>query len=210
VPAAPAAEVATPAAAPARVLASRGEYWEVTYDGHTILAEGSRGLSYIALLVQRAMSHAGPIHAKELVALATGHEREPIELERGEPLLDAVARQQLVDRLRDIASERERACALEDFDRAAALDAEHERIADQLTRAGSSKGRRRATFDHAGERARKAVAKAISEAIARLQTHERMAPLAAHLTSAIRKGQWLSYDGHGDWQIQLSEPLPRR
>ncbi len=209
-PAANAAEVAAAAPAVTRALSSRGAYWEVTYDGHTTLVEGSRGLSYIALLVQRGMSHGGPIHAKELVALATGHDGEPIELELPEPLLDAVAQQQLVDRLRDIAAERERACAVEDFDRAAALDDEHERIANQLSRARSPKGRRGSTFDHAGERARKAVAKAISEAIGRLQAHDSMAALAAHLTSAIRKGQWLSYDGHGDWQIQLSGPLPRK
>jgi hypothetical protein len=37
-----------------------------------------------------------------------------------------------------------------------------------------------------------------------------MPAFAAHLTSAIRKGQWLSYEGHGDWQITMSGPLPSK
>jgi hypothetical protein len=206
------APAATPAPAPlpTHLLLLRGEYWEVTDGPHTAMVEDCRGLRYIALLLDRSASHNGPIHAKELVALATGREPEPIELELNDPLLDAVAQQQLMNRLREIASDRDRACAAEDFDRAAALDDEHERIADQLSRSRSPKGRRGSAFDHAGERARKAVAKAISDAIARLEAHASLIPLAKHLASSVRKGQWLSYDGHADWQIEMPRPLPRK
>jgi hypothetical protein len=192
------------------VLSLRGDYWEVTYGQDTVLVEDCRGLRYIALLLQRGAA-PGPIHAKELVALATGHGPEATELEAHEPVLDAVAQQQLVKRLQEIAEDRDRACALDDLDRAAALEEEYERIAQQLSLARSPKsGGRGASFNGASERARKAVAKAISEAIERIKAHGHMASLAIHLASAIRKGQWLSYSGHTDWLIHVPDPLPRR
>jgi hypothetical protein len=200
----------TDAAKPQHTLSLRGDYWEVTYEKQTVLVEDCRGLRYIALLLQRGAA-SGPIHAKELVALATGHQPVATELEADEPLLDTVAQQQLVHRLRDIAADRNQACATDDLTRAAALDEEYERIADQLSLARSPKGSRRGgSFNHASERARKAVAKAISEAIARIDGHTSMASLATHLASAIRKGQWLSYGGHTDWMIHVPDPLPRK
>jgi hypothetical protein len=191
-------------------LSLRGDYWEVTYGEDTVLVEDCRGLRYIALLLERG-SVTGPIHAKELVTVATGRQPEVTELEANEPLLDAVAQQQLVARLQEIAAKRDRACATEDLDRAAALDDEYERIAEQLSLARSPKSSRRgAGFNTASERARKAVAKAISEAIDRIHGHASMASLATHLASTIRKGQWLSYDGHTDWVIHVPASLPRK
>jgi hypothetical protein len=191
-------------------LSLRGDYWEVTYGDNTVLVEDCRGLRYIALLLQRDVA-TGPIHAKELVAVATGHDPGGTELETHEPLLDAVAQQQLVTRLQEITDDRDRACATGDLDRAAALDEEYERIAEQLSLARSPKGRRRgASFNQASERARKAVAKAISEAIDRINAHSSMSSLASHLATSIRKGQWLSYTGHADWVIHIPTPLPRK
>jgi hypothetical protein len=190
-----------PATVPAatHALSLRGDYWQVTYEGGTVIVEDCRGLRYIALLLQRAGKDHGPIHAKELAAIAAGEERDLTELERREPVLDKVAQQQLLERLREIASDRDRAAAT-------ALDDEYERIAAELSRVRAPHNGRggSGTFNHAGERARKAVAKAISEAIARIETHAALGPLAEHLTSAIRKGQWLSYTGSIDWQIDLA------
>jgi hypothetical protein len=193
-------------------LSLRGDYWQVTYAGHTAIVEDCRGLRYIALLLQRAGAERGPVHAKELAALATGEQPDLTELEMREPVLDKVAQQQLLERLREIASERDRAAAAEDFDRATALDDEYERIGAELSRVRAPRhGRGGAgAFNDAGERARKAVAKAISEAIARLETHPPLVPLAEHLTSSIRKGQWLSYTGAIGWHIDLRLPLPAR
>ena len=63
----------------------------------------------------------GSLHAKELAALAAGQRPETTELEVHDQILDAVGRQQLTARLADIAAERDRACAIEDFTRAAEL-----------------------------------------------------------------------------------------
>jgi hypothetical protein len=186
-------------------LSLRGDYWQVTYEGRTAIVEDCRGLRYIALLLQRAGIGHGPIHAKELAAMATGEEPDLTELEIREPVLDKVAQQQVLERLREVAAERDRAAAAENLDRATALDDEYERIAAELSRVRAPlHGRGGGAFNHAGERARKAVAKAIAEAIARLQAHAPLVPLAEHLTSSIRKGQWLSYSGTVAWHVDIS------
>jgi hypothetical protein len=192
-------------------LLMRGDHWEVRFGGHTLMLDDSRGLRYIALLIRDGRSAAGPLHAKELVALADGRRSEATELELTDEILDATAQKQLLARLEEVATERERATALDDLARAAELDEEHERIAAALSAAAAAGGRRRkAGFDHAGEKARKAVAKAISEAIARIGSYPGRAELADHLTATIRKGQWLSYAGNIDWHIDFQPPLPRK
>jgi len=189
----------------------RGEVWEVTFDGQTLMLDGTRGLRYIALLIRDARPGSGPLHAKELVALADGRRSDAIELERPDEILDTVAQKQLLARLEEVAAERDRATAVDDLARAARLDEEYERIVATLSRAAAPAGRRRkaAAFDDGAEKARKAVAKAISEAIARIESCRGGAPLAAHLTATIRKGQWLSYAGNIDWYIDF-QPLPRK
>ena len=67
------------------------ECWEVRYGWPGAIPEDSRGLRYIALLIGHAREDTGPIHAKELVALATGEQGGPIELERADQVLDAAA-----------------------------------------------------------------------------------------------------------------------
>jgi hypothetical protein len=188
-------------------LVLRGDYWEVTYEGRSGIIENCRGLQYIAILVEDAAAGRGPVHAKELVARASGAAAVPTELERKDVLLDATARHQLMSRLEELAEQRDRACARGDLETAAALDAEHERITEELSRAAARGGRRRAAFTDAGEKARKAVSKAISEAVARISSHPDLTTLALHLSSAIRKGQWLSYAGGLAWRVDA--PLPR-
>jgi len=186
-------------------LVMRGEFWEARYRDRSAIVEDCRGLRYIARLIQHASAGKGPMHAKELVALVTGQEPAAVELEMKDSVLDPKAQKQLLTRLEEIAVERDRACAAEDFGRATALDAEHERIADELTHTA-----RRGLFSHSGEKARKAVSKAISEAVSRIAACPDLAPLAQHLAGAIRKGQWLSYSGNTGWHIDFRGALPRK
>jgi hypothetical protein len=180
----------------------RGAFWEVKYGDGTAIVEDCRGLRYIALLIRNAGADAGPIHAKELVAMAAGQPRVAVELPAADPLLDEVARTQLITRLEELASERREAMSLNDPSRIAALDHEYERIADALAE-GARDGRRtrRGTFTDDGEKARKAVSKAISEAISRVGSQPELSALAQHFMSAIHKGLWLSYAGGIDWEI---------
>jgi len=212
----PEAPKAAPAAAPtppntdaSNALLLRGEYWELRYGGRSAMVEDCRGLRYIALLIQQAAMDPRPVHARELVALATGRPSEPIELEAKDDLLDNAARRQLLGRLEEIVAERDRACAAEQFEKAERLDAEYERIAAELSRASAGGGRRGA-FSDAGEKARKAVGKAIAEAVARVAAHKEVAALAEHLGTAIRKGQWLSYSGSLPWTIDFRSAPPRK
>jgi len=212
----PPADISAPAPSPAvaapNALVLRGDYWQISYGGSTSLVQDCRGLRYIAILIRDASGDRGPIHARELVAFATGQEAGPIELERPVDLLDARARTQLLDRLAEVASDRELAVATGDLDRAAALDDEHERIGDELARAAGPRGARQrgGAFTDAGEKARKAVGKAITEAVQRIAQAPGLAPLARHLGSSVHKGLWLSYAGAASWHIELPAPLPRK
>jgi hypothetical protein len=193
-------------------MALRGEYWDLSYRQRSGVVPDCRGLRYIAVLVRDASGGKDPIHAKELAALANGEHADSVELETDDEVLDSKAKKQLMKRLEDLAFERERAVAVEDFARATALDDEYEQIATELGRASAARGatRRKTSFVHAGEKARKAVAKAITEAIDKVAAHPDLAPLAEHFTSTIRKGQWLSYTGSVDWHIDFRAPLPRK
>ena len=214
--AAPAAPDPVPAAIAQRANAMqlRGDYWDVHYDGRSALLEDCRGLRYIALVIRDAGPGRRPIHAKELVALATGgpsHGSEPLELETRDALLDDKARRQFAARLEAIADERSQASALNDIARLVALDDECDRIAGELSRAGAPRaGRGGSSFNHAGEKARKAVGKAISEAVTRIASHRELAPLAQHLSTAVQKGQWLSFSDSAAWIIEFQAPLPRK
>jgi hypothetical protein len=188
----------------------RGDYWEISYQQRSGVMVDCRGLRYLALLMRDTGNGREPIHAKELSARVTGEPSTAIELEMDDAVLDAKARKELLTRLEEIAFERDRAASIEDFARAERLEDEYEQIADELSRAGATRaGGRKASFSHAGEKARKAVAKAISTAIGKIAEHPDLSPLAEHLTSTVRKGQWLSYGGSIDWQIDISTP-PRR
>ena len=192
-------------------LLLRGEYWELRYGGGSALVEDCRGLRYIAILVQRAAVDQRPMHARELVALTTGRTAAAVELNARDEVLDQTARTQLLKRLEELVVERDRACAAELFERAAQLDDEYERIALELRHAAAG-GQKRGggAFTDAGEKARKAVSKAISEAILRIAAYKEVAGLAAHLGAAIRKGQWLSYSGDAGWRVDFHPPPPRK
>ena len=190
-------------------LIMRGDYWEARYCGRTVMLDDCRGLRYVALLLRDGRAGKSPLHAKELVALATGHAPDRTELERADEVLDGAARKAIVERLQEIAIERDRACAAENLARAAELDDEHERIADELSHAAARR-RRRGAFNDASEKARKAVAKAISEAIAKAASYPDGSAIAEHFGTTIQKGQWLSYTGGVDWHVDFQIPLPRK
>jgi hypothetical protein len=106
------------------------------------MVEDCRGLRYIAVLISNAAAGRGPVHARELVALATGQATAPIELAPKDYVLDDAGRRRMMERLEDLVADRDRACALGNFESAAGLDEEYERIAAELSHGGRSrKGR---------------------------------------------------------------------
>ena len=200
----PVSKIAPHDAGEANAFVLRGDYWEIQYQGSSALVENSRGLRYIALLIQHALTAEGPLHATELVALATGSRQSPVELAGKDPLIDARAEQRMIKRLEEIAFERNTASARGDYACVAELDEEVDRITTELSGTRNPKARgRRSTFSDASEKARKAVGKAISEAISKLSAISEMQNLAQHLSTAMHKGQWLSYAGGIRWQVEF-------
>jgi hypothetical protein len=199
-------EVPAPSANPSNrrnSLQMKGSYWEICYEERSAIIDDSRGLRYVALLILNTGENRGPLHATELVALAKGAGNVLIELPSKDPVIDATAENQITKRLEQIAFERNDACARGDYDRVAILDSEVDEITVEYERL-KGRGRKKATFNNDGEKARKAVSKAIADLIAKLGSMPEMEPLANHLTEAIRKGQWLSYKGNMEWKIDFS------
>jgi hypothetical protein len=181
-------------------LEMRGSYWQICYENRSAIIDDSRGLRYIALLIEHTGQNKGPLHATELVALAKGAGNVLLELPSKDPVIDATAENQITKRLEQIAFERNDACARGDYDRVGALDAEVEDITAEFERL-KGRGRKKATFNNDGEKARKAVSKAIADTLAKLGSMPEMERLATYLTESIRKGQWLSYNGNIEWKI---------
>jgi len=99
----------------------------------------------------------------------------------------------------------------DDFEEVARLDEEVDRITEELERLRSpGRGGRRTSFSNNAEKARNAVGKAISETIAKLFGLAGSESLARHLSSALRKGQWLSYNGALAWDVEFQRGNPRR
>ena len=200
---------------PPNSLKLRGDYWEICYENRSTIIDDSRGLRYVALLIQHTREDKGSLYASELVALAKGVSNPLVELSAKEPLVDNLAENQITKRLEQIAFERNDAVADGDYDQIAALDAEVEQITAEFERL-KGHGRKKAMFNHDGERARKAVSKAIADTTKKLAALPEMESFARHLTETIRKGQWLSYNANIEWQIEFSAPqtqnsrLPRQ
>src|ERR1051326_3133340 len=184
-------------------LRMRGNYWEICYENQSAIIDDSRGLRYIALLIRHSGQNKGPLHATELVVLAKGAGNVLVELSSKDPVIDTIAENQITKRLEQIAFERNDACARGNYDRVALLDAEVEEITVEFERL-KGRGRKKATFNNGGEKARKAVSKAIADTLAKFGSLPEMEPLVKHLTEAIRKGQWLSYNGNIEWKIDFS------
>jgi len=182
-----------------------GDYWQIVYQGSSALVDNSRGIRYIALLLQHSLVVEGPLHATELVALATNKAPALMELAIKDAVVDVRAEQNMIKRLEEIAFQRNTAAAHDDYAVVASLDEEADRITDVLASARTPQAGKggRATFTDGAEKARKAVSKAIAEAISKLALIPNMNALADHLLKAIRKGQWLSYTGDLAWEIDF-------
>ncbi len=184
-------------------LVLRGDFWEVRYQGRSAIIEDSRGLRYVACLIQQAANQHGPLHAKELVSMAKGREAVT-EIGSKQAILDSAARDVLIKRMENIGFERNAAMSRNDFDTVARLDEEIDKLTAEIERNLSGRGKRTATFNGADERARKAVGKAISQTVSKLLTLQDMESFGQHLATSLQKGQWLSYNGATEWQVEFS------
>jgi len=163
-------------------LALEGEYYTVRGTRGTLRFKASRGMGYLALLIERPNID---IHVFELAG-ATDH---PDRGDAGE-LLDPTALRAYRSRLEALRDTLEAAEALGAVERAERARSEMERLAAELART-TRKGGRSRRAESAIDRARSSVQRRIKDALDRISAQD--GALGAWLRRAIRTGNYCSY-----------------
>ena len=179
------------------VFHQQGDYWSVSFDGHTVAVRDLKGLHYLA----RLLADPGrEFHVLDLVAsggdpdaslaVTTDPELTPSALGNSGPLLDAHAKNAYRRRLAEIDEDLDEARRARDDGRAAQAATERDFLIRELSRAVGLDGRDRRAGS-ASERARVSVTRAVRHAMSRLGQHH--PPLGEHLDRAIRTGTYCVY-----------------
>lgn len=188
---------AAPPAASLNVFQREGDYWTVTFDGHTERIRDLKGMRYLA----RLLADPGrEYHVLDLVAAEraqsgladrdAGATLPRSDLGDAGELLDPTAKAAYRRRLAEIDDDLDQARAAGDTERAAQADAERDFLIRELARAfGLSGVARRAAS--APERARASVTRAVRQAMARIGNHH--PELGQHLARTIRTGTYCAY-----------------
>ncbi len=184
-----------------------GDYWSVTFEGHTVRVRNLKGVRYLA----RLLGDPGrEFHVLDLVAAEAGNrvsgneDAAAAHLAFGDAgeMLDTTAKQAYRRRLTEIDNDLDDARTAGDYVREAQADAERGFLIAELSRAVGLGGRDRRAGS-ASERARAGITRAIRQAIARIKEHH--PDLGQHLERAIRTGTYCSYlpDTHAPSQWDL-------
>jgi hypothetical protein len=162
-------------------LALEGEYYAVRSGSRTLRFKATRGMHYLAQLVERP---GVDVHVLELAGSS--------EADRGDAgeLLDAQAFRSYRARLEELRDAAEDARVRGDPDRAETLRGEMETIAGELSRA-TGRGGRAKRADSAVDRARTAVQRRIKDALDRIA--EQDPDLGAWLRRAVHTGNYCSF-----------------
>jgi tetratricopeptide (TPR) repeat protein len=171
-------------------LVSEGEYWAISYQGHTFRLKDSLGLRYLERLI------AQPDREIHVLDLAGGRDASGSETtaavdagDSGE-LLDPEAKESYRRRLEDLREELAEAESAGDTFRVTRAREEIEFLGTELSRAVGLGGRGRRAGG-AAERARSAVQRRIRNALDRIADH---APaLTAYLEQTIKTGTFCVY-----------------
>jgi tetratricopeptide (TPR) repeat protein len=172
----------------------RGPIWQLTFAGRSASVAHSKGLDDIARLLA---SPGTEIHVLDLIDAS----------DRSGPSGDVADRSALAAyrrRLADLDSDIDDAERDHDPERRARAEAERQAILDELGRVTGSGGRARAFANHPAERARKAVAGRLRDAIKKVEpVHPE---LAAHLQRNIVTGTYCRYRPElTQWQVDRGD-----
>ena len=177
-----------------------GDHWAFRYRGREARLRHSKGLAYLAVLLQHAGSE---IHVLELVAAVEGTQAraDPSGAKRAELTaddasgvgagLDAQAKAAYRARVQELRAQLEQARDGADDERAARAQQELDFIAHELARALGLGGRDRPIASQA-ERARQNVGRAIHKTVR--QVVAVLPELGAHLDRAVSTGAFCSYN----------------
>jgi hypothetical protein len=176
-----------------RVFRKSGRMWTLTFDGKTAYLPEANGLLHIWHLLQ---CPGQPILAVELRAAAAGG---AISLGSNGEVLDTNAILNYRRRLKDVRGALSDAERNNDRGLIELLQGEQDQITAQL-RSGLGIGGKKRDANDDVERARKAVSKAIADAVKAIRKSH--SPLADHLQRSIDRGRLLSYTGDGtSWSL---------
>ena len=173
-----------------------GEYWVIAYDGDAIRMKHSKGLAYLARLLERPGTE---LHALDLAGargdgdgVAAREDGLRTETDDGAgPTLDAAAKAAYRERMDELRADLAQAEEWNDSERAARARAELDALAGQLSGAVGLGGRDRSGASSSSERARISVTRAIRGALDRLGSQS--PSLARHLEATVRTGTYCSY-----------------
>jgi tetratricopeptide (TPR) repeat protein len=183
--------------ASSNVFRREGDYWSVSFEGHTVRVRDLKGMRYLA----RLLADPGrEYHVLDLVAAETGSGAQ-VDSSQAAGLprsalgdagegLDAQAKDAYRRRLAEIEDDIEQARAVGDAERAAQADAERDFLVRELARAFGLGGRDRRAAS-ASERARAGVTRAVRQAMTRIAEHHPQ--LGEHLSRTIRTGTYCAY-----------------
>jgi hypothetical protein len=176
----------------AGVFRRDGAQWTLRFAGTGVRVADAKGLHDIAVLLGRP---GQPVHVDDLVGAGTdGRARLGAD-----EVLDERARREYRSRLADLAEEVEEAEAWHDPERAVRAREERDAILAELTASTGLGGRHRRLGDET-ERARKAVAARVRDAVRRIEAVH--PALAAHLRASVSTGTRCVYEPAApvDWR----------
>lgn len=172
----------TPSSDIGHQLTRNGEVWTARFDGDVARLRDTKGMHDLAQLLA---APGRELHVIDLVGVANSATRGT------GPALDEQARAAFAARLRDLEAEADEARAHADIARAEKAEEERDALVAELSAAYGLAGKARPQGDDV-ERARKAVARRVKDAIVRVEAvHPK---LGRHLRSSIRTGAWCTYE----------------
>jgi hypothetical protein len=178
------------------IFHQHGDYWSVSFEGHTVALRDLKGFHYLARLLA---APGRELHVLDLVSSGIDPDMSAVtadpELTTPDwgdpgPLLDAHAKNAYRRRLAEIDEDLEEARLTRDDGRAAQAKVEREFLIHELSRAAGLGGRDRRAGS-TSERARVSVTRAVRHALSRIRQHH--PPLGEHLERAIRTGTYCVY-----------------
>ncbi len=175
------------------VFRNKGQFWELAFEGKPISVRATKGVAYIAELLR---SPGREIFVAELFGAANGMTTVPIG-SSGE-IIDRTALRGYRDRAEDLRDQLAEADKNNDSGRREAINAELEKLGDQMLAARGLSGRLRHGQDDR-DRIRKSVSMAIDRAIKAIQKDN--PPLAKHLDLQLKRGYFPSYSADIFWEL---------
>ena len=171
-----------------------GDYWTVEFEGDGFRIKNSKGIAYLARLLERPGQelHALDLAGARTASTATAAPDEALVRsdEGAGPMLDEEAKAAYRARVDDLRSEIAQAEEWNDAERAARARTELDALTSELAAAVGLGGRDRQVAS-ATERARISVTRAIRGAMDRLGSES--PALGRHLEATIRTGTYCSY-----------------